>query len=198
MDGSQIEVGGPSEGHCGLIKWYVVVLKVRSVDPQRDTVGLSSGLWKWSLVVLKVRSGDPQRDTVDLSSGSWWFSKWDGSKQVYRLEYIHFEKLIIPNIFWIIHSLYILNEYIKNGGLNYHVKLDQSSKYPFIGPGGTLHTYIFWTYRTDKTCSFWTEMTIYEHGKHITTPIGPGLIFCTYRTKRPIHSGLDWPYKVIR
>ena len=58
MDGSQIEVGGPSEGHCGLIKWYVVVLKVRSVDPQRDTVGLSSGLW----TVLKVRLGDPQRD----------------------------------------------------------------------------------------------------------------------------------------
>ena len=68
----------------------------------------------------------------------------------------------------------------------------------FIGPRGTLHTYIFWTYRTDKTCSFWTEMTIYEHGKHITTPIGPGLIFCTYRTKKPIRCGLDWPYKVIR
>ena len=59
-------------------------------------------------------------------------------------------------------------------------------------------THIFWTYRTDKTCSFWTEMTIYEHGKHITTPIGPGLIFCTYRTKKPIRCGLDWPYKVIR
>ena len=32
-----------------------------------------------------------------------------------------------------------------------------------IRPGGTLHTYIFWTYRTDKTCSFWTEMAIYGH-----------------------------------
>ena len=107
---------------------------------------------------------------------------------------------------------------ILSGGPNCHVKLDQSSKYPIIRPGRTLHTYsgrtgqikpvhselkwpymdmghtfcflkkpihsglIFWTYGTDKTYSFWTEMTIYGHGTHILFLL------------KPVHSGLKWPY----
>ena len=112
---------------------------------------------------------------------------------------------------------------ILSGGPNYHVKLDQSSKYPIIRPGGTLHTYSGRTGQIKPVHSElkWPYMDMGHTFCFLKKPIHSGLIFCTYGTektcsfwpgvtiyghevtyivflKNPVHSGLRSPYMVIK
>ena len=134
---------------------------------------------------------------------------------------------------WSIHSLYILNStfFIYSEWIykEWRAKLSCEA-WPILKVSihltGRDTTHIFWTYRTDTTCSFWTEMAIYGHGMGHTfcflkKPIHSGLIFWTYGTeknylfwtgvtiyghkvtyivflKNPVHSGLRSPYMVIK